>query len=56
MSSDADFDLYIALVGGLINAQQANEPGGDRWARLLDVAIDMFADHLGLANPKKRAR
>ncbi len=56
MSGDADFDLYIALVGGLINAQQANEPGGDRWARLLDVAIDMFADHLGLAAPKKRAR
>jgi AcrR family transcriptional regulator len=54
MRSDADFDLYIALVGGLINAQQANDPGGDRWARLLDVAIDMFADHLGLK--KKSAR
>ena len=56
MKSDADFDLYIALVGGLVNAQQANDPGGDRWARLLDVAIDMFADHLGLPGSKKRAR
>lgn len=41
-------DLFTALVGGLINAQQANDPGGDRWARLLDDAMDMFADHVGL--------
>jgi AcrR family transcriptional regulator len=41
-------DLYTALVGGLIDAQQANEPGGDRWGGLLDEAIDMFADHVGL--------
>jgi AcrR family transcriptional regulator len=56
MKSAEDFDLYIALVGGLVNAQQANDPGGDRWARLLDVAIDMFADHLGLPGSKRRAR
>jgi hypothetical protein len=56
MKSAEDFDLYIALVGGLVNAQQANDPGGDRWARLLDVAIDMFADHLGLPGSNRRAR
>lgn len=45
----ADYlDLYTAIIGGLINAQQANDPGGDRWARLIDQAIDMFADHAGL--------
>ena len=43
-----DVDLYTALVSGLIDAQLANDPGGDRWARLLDRAIDMYADHLGL--------
>lgn len=42
------FDLFTALIGGLINAQQANDPGGDRWVRLLDDAMDMFADHVGL--------
>lgn len=42
------FDLFTALIGGLINAQQANDPGGDRWDRLLDDAMDMFADHVGL--------
>lgn len=51
-------DLYTALIGGLIDAQQANDPGGDRWARLLDDAIDMFADHVGLPaeQPNRRSR
>jgi len=43
-----DIDLYVALVGGLVDAQLANDPGGDRWGRLLDRAIDMYADNLGL--------
>jgi AcrR family transcriptional regulator len=50
------FDLYIAIIGGLINAQQANDPGGDRWARLLDRAMDMFADHVGLPGSTRRTR
>jgi AcrR family transcriptional regulator len=43
-----DIDLYVALVGGLVDAQLANDPGGDRWSRLLDRAIDMLADNLGI--------
>jgi AcrR family transcriptional regulator len=42
-----DIDLYVALVGGLIDAQLANDPGGDRWGRLLDRTIDMFDHNLG---------
>ena len=49
-----DFDLCIAIVGGLVDAQQANDPGGDRWARLLDRAVDMFADHLQLPGSQRR--
>lgn len=45
---DAELDLYAALVGGLVDAQLANDPGGTRYARLLDRAVAMFADHLGL--------
>jgi AcrR family transcriptional regulator len=45
---DEDVDLFSALVGGLIDAQWANDPGGQRYARLLDRAIDMFADDMGL--------
>lgn len=56
VTDPGDVDLLLALVGGLINAQQANDPGGDRWARLLDKAVDMFADSLRLpGNPKRRS-
>lgn len=41
-----DIDLYTAIVGGLIDSQLANDPGGDRWRRLLDRAIDMYVDAL----------
>jgi AcrR family transcriptional regulator len=47
------FDLYTALVGGLVDAQQANDPGGDRWSLLLDQAMDMFADHAGLPRSRR---
>jgi AcrR family transcriptional regulator len=46
--SEADVDLFTALVAGLVDQQWANDPGGDRWARLLDRAVDMYADHLDL--------
>lgn len=42
-----DIDLYVALVGGLTDAQLANDPGGERWSRLLNRAIDMFDENLG---------
>jgi AcrR family transcriptional regulator len=50
---DDHFDLYTALVGGLVDAQQANDPGGDRWSQLLDQAMDMFADHAGLPRSRR---
>jgi AcrR family transcriptional regulator len=43
-----DVDLFTAIVGGLVDAQLANDPGGDRWGRLLNRAVDMYADNLGL--------
>ena len=48
MSDQDDLDLYTALIGGLVDAQHANDPGGDRWSRLLDRAVDMLADEFGL--------
>ncbi len=44
-------DMFVAIVGGLADAQLANDPGGDRWARLLPRAIDMYADAVGLDRP-----
>ncbi|MGI9005386.1 MAG: TetR/AcrR family transcriptional regulator [Streptosporangiaceae bacterium] len=48
VTGQADIDLFVAVVGGLIDAQLASDPGGDRWSRLLDRAIDMIADNLGI--------
>lgn len=45
---DDDFDIWVALVGGLVNQQLANDPGGSRWASLLDRAVDVWADGVGL--------
>jgi AcrR family transcriptional regulator len=46
---DQDIDLFTAIVGGLVDGQLANDPGGVRYARLLDRAVDMYADNLGLS-------
>jgi AcrR family transcriptional regulator len=35
-------DLWTALVTGLASQQVSNDPGGDRWYRLVDPAVDMF--------------
>ena len=54
ITKDRDIDLYVALIGGLADAQLANDPGGDRWERLLDPAVDMFADYVGIPGSRKR--
>ena len=36
-----DVDCMVAVVGGLIDAQTSNDPGGDRWVRHLDRLIDL---------------
>jgi AcrR family transcriptional regulator len=54
ITSPEDLDLYVALVGGLVDAQHANDPGGDRWSRLLDRAVDMFVDSLDLTEKQQR--
>jgi AcrR family transcriptional regulator len=38
-------DVWTALFTGLTAQQNSNEPGGDRWARLVDEVTDMFLTH-----------
>lgn len=45
MDGPADFDVYTALVVGLVVQQDANEPGSDRWTRHLDTVLEMFFTH-----------
>jgi AcrR family transcriptional regulator len=51
----ADLDLFTALTTGLIDQQISNDPGGDRWSRLLDDALDMFFAYID-AREKGRTR
>ncbi len=48
IDDDEALDLWVAIVGGLVEAQLANDPGGTRYERLLDRAVEMYADHVGL--------
>jgi AcrR family transcriptional regulator len=46
ISDPTHFDLWTALISGLASQQLANDPGGDRWRRLIDDAVDMFVNHV----------
>lgn len=39
-------DLLTAIGTGLADQQISNDPGGDRWIRLIDDAMTMFHDHV----------
>ncbi|GAA5160092.1 TetR/AcrR family transcriptional regulator [Ornithinimicrobium tianjinense] len=43
ITDPAALDLWTALMSGLVTQQVSNEPGGERWRRLLDDAVEMFA-------------
>jgi AcrR family transcriptional regulator len=48
ITADEDADIYTALLGGLVNQQLANDPGGQRWRRLIPRVMNMYADDVGL--------
>ena len=39
-------DLMTAIGTGLADQQISNDPGGDRWIRLIDEAVEMFYLHI----------
>ncbi len=46
VADEAGVDLLTALGTGLADQQISNDPGGDRWIRLVDEAAEMFYDHI----------
>ena len=52
----AAIDLWTALLTGLTDQQMSNDPGGDRWQRLIDRAVAMYvaanAPHLTDPSPE----
>jgi AcrR family transcriptional regulator len=47
-------DLWTALITGITDQQISNDPGGDRWSRLVDRAVDMFFDTFEIERPTTR--
>jgi AcrR family transcriptional regulator len=50
----ADLDLCTALITGLVDQQISNDPGGDRWYRLLDEAVDMYFARIDTRTNRRR--
>jgi len=46
-------DMWTALTIGLVDQQISNDPGGDRWTRLIDESVNMFIAH---CQPKRGSR
>ena len=51
-----DIDLFSALANGLAHQQVANDPGGDRWARLAERSVDMYLGSLTRSKQSKEQR
>jgi AcrR family transcriptional regulator len=52
--AQGDLDLWTAMIGGCVDQQLANDPGGTRWRRQLSRLVDMFCDEVGVAGPRLR--
>jgi AcrR family transcriptional regulator len=59
VTNPRDVDVFTALVSGLAHQQVANDPGGERWVRLAEQAVEMFLsdverrrDHRPVRNPR----
>ncbi len=53
LGSQEALDLWTAVMAGLADQQIANDPGGERWRRLTDRAVDMYLDHMGVLPPQQ---
>ena len=47
-------DLLTAIGNGLADQQISNDPGGDRWSRLVDEAMEMFFNHVKTTGGRSR--
>ncbi|MGH3459291.1 TetR/AcrR family transcriptional regulator [Aeromicrobium sp.] len=46
------FDTWTAVMTGLVDQQIANEPGGDRWTRLIEDVVRMLLAHTSEKPPE----
>lgn len=48
-------DLLTAMLTGLVDQQVSNDPGGDRWVRLIDEMVEMFLTHCDQPTKTRRS-
>lgn len=53
ITKQADLDLWTGVMSGLASQQIANDPGGDRWIRLVEDAVDMYIAHVTRTNKRR---
>ncbi|HEX4162797.1 MAG TPA: TetR/AcrR family transcriptional regulator [Acidimicrobiales bacterium] len=56
ITRQSQFDMWTALVSGLSAQQTSNDPGGDRWMRLVNPMVDMFLTAIDGATTPARNR
>lgn len=56
LGGQESLDLYTAIGNGLADQQISNDPGGDRWLRLLDDAVEMFFNHVHTRTTKPKPK
>src|SRR3954453_20224501 len=44
ITNQGDIDCLVAMTAGLMQAQLANDPAGNRWVRHLDRMVDLHLD------------
>jgi AcrR family transcriptional regulator len=44
VTDQGDVDCLVAVTAGLMDAQVANDPGGNRWTRHLDRLVDLLVE------------
>ena len=53
ITDERHLDIWTAITTGLVSQQISNDPGGERWVRLIDDVVAMFLAH---CRPGKRRR
>ena len=53
VAEQREVDLWTAVLTGLTSQQISNDPSGDRWAQLVDDAVEIF---LGAVASRNRSR
>jgi len=48
ISDDETVRLFLGITNGIVSQQNAHNPGGQDWRPLMDRAIDLFLDHVGV--------